>query len=118
MTSRDFAYWLQGYFELFPTASADITLDDGQERCVRRHIDLVCVTEKEPSQLTADIRAALDVGIAMSNAGGKGARAAMTTVIRERLAHYFEHVIDKQHPQPEKAQAAHNPRPGGNRLMC
>jgi len=45
MTSRDFAFWLQGLFELHnPT-----TLDERQTRLIKQHLNLVFIHEIDPS---------------------------------------------------------------------
>jgi hypothetical protein len=46
MTSRDFAYWLQGYFELRPS---DGPLTGEQADLIRRHLALVFAHEIDPS---------------------------------------------------------------------
>jgi hypothetical protein len=50
MTSRDFCYWLQGFFEI---AEADIgkpiTLSDAGIDCIRRHLAMVFKHEIDPS---------------------------------------------------------------------
>jgi len=50
MTSRDFCYWLQGYFELL-SAGHDNTsaLTDEQGACIRKHLAMVFVHEIDPS---------------------------------------------------------------------
>lgn len=45
MTSRDFAYWLQGFFEL---SSAE-TMTKEQTEVVKKHLDLVFFHEIDPS---------------------------------------------------------------------
>jgi hypothetical protein len=45
MTSRDFAYWLQGLFEL----SNPKTLDENQTDLIKRHLNLVFKHEIDPS---------------------------------------------------------------------
>lgn len=45
MTSRDFAFWLQGLFEL----SNPTTLDEKQTELIKRHLDLVFVHEIDPA---------------------------------------------------------------------
>lgn len=48
MTSRDFCYWLQGYFEL---GSHDRNyLGPEQVECIRKHLALVFTHEIDPSQ--------------------------------------------------------------------
>lgn len=55
MTSRDFCYWLQGYFEIQQSNTregvADISprLDDGQIETIRKHLEMVFVHEIDPS---------------------------------------------------------------------
>jgi len=46
MTSRDFAYWLQGFFEIAPNA---ITLSEQQVATVKKHLAMVFVHEIDPS---------------------------------------------------------------------
>lgn len=45
MTSRDFCYWLQGYFEI----SHSPMLNDDQANVVKRHLALVFIHEINPS---------------------------------------------------------------------
>lgn len=45
MTSRDFCYWLQGYFEISGSGSLSVE----QAEVVRRHLALVFVHEIDPS---------------------------------------------------------------------
>jgi hypothetical protein len=104
MTDRDFAYWLQGFFELWDARGIDeYAIDDlsdarvsGVEdnpvtRLIQRHIDLVRTTESNPTLC-----------------------AAVEGIIRATVAAVFHHVIDPQHPNQEAADAAHfGDRPDG-----
>lgn len=45
MTSRDFAFWLQGFFEL----TNQKTLDEKQVDMIKKHLNLVFVHEIDPS---------------------------------------------------------------------
>lgn len=45
MTSRDFAYWLQGFFEITGTNK----IDEGQAEMIKRHLNLVFKHEIDPS---------------------------------------------------------------------
>ncbi len=45
MTSRDFAYWLQGFFEI----SNAQTLNPTQTEMVKKHLNLVFIHEIDPS---------------------------------------------------------------------
>lgn len=47
MTSRDFAYWLQGFFEISGTNA--LTMSAEQVSMVRKHLDLVFAHEIDPS---------------------------------------------------------------------
>ena len=47
MTSRDFCYWLQGYFEI--GGVTDDTLSPEQVNAIRKHLALVFVHEIDPS---------------------------------------------------------------------
>lgn len=55
MTSRDFAYWLQGLFELSDVKS----LDEKQTDLIRRHLSMVFIHEIDPS-FPAEQQEALD----------------------------------------------------------
>lgn len=47
MTSRDFAYWLQGFFEISGTDA--LTMNAEQVSMVKRHLNLVFTHEIDPS---------------------------------------------------------------------
>lgn len=51
MTSRDFCYWLQGYFEIQQSSKDGlrVNLDSGQVDVIRRHLALVFKHEIDPS---------------------------------------------------------------------
>jgi hypothetical protein len=58
MTSRDFCYWLQGFFELGGTEAAQKGLTPAQAECVARHLRLVFAHEIDHVQVAGDPRAA------------------------------------------------------------
>jgi hypothetical protein len=45
MTSRDFAFWLQGYFEI----SNPETINKGEVELIKKHLNLVFKHEIDPS---------------------------------------------------------------------
>ncbi len=45
MTSRDFCYWLQGFFEI----QAPLRMDETQLAAVKRHLAMVFIHEIDPS---------------------------------------------------------------------
>lgn len=49
MTSRDFCYWLQGYFEVVTADSTDIPMTDKQVQMIQKHLALVFKHEIDPS---------------------------------------------------------------------
>jgi hypothetical protein len=57
MTSRDFAFWLQGYFEL---CAPDSAITARQAECIRKHLAMVFVHEIDPSMGTKEHQAKLD----------------------------------------------------------
>lgn len=57
MTSRDFCYWLQGYFEI--QGGAPSALDHEQLECIRKHLAMVFIHEIDPS-FPKEQKAALD----------------------------------------------------------
>lgn len=45
MTSRDFAYWLQGFFEI----SDATTMNEKQTELIKNHLNMVFIHEIDPS---------------------------------------------------------------------
>jgi hypothetical protein len=100
MTPRDFAYWLQGYFEIDAAGTVEnaLTLSAAQRECVLRHAALVYTTHPA-DPLVRSIEAVLE----------KAPEAVPLL-----LSSYFVHVVDPQHPEPAKANAIHHGgKPGG-----
>lgn len=117
MTEQDFCYWLQGYFELLPK-DAPLPLTDRQATLIYKHLDLVRETEgTKKSEFCEWVRTALDIACRVE--GGDG-RAAVTDLIRERLADRFAHVIDPQYPNQSTLNEIHagNKPPGGKIPRC
>lgn len=56
MTSRDFCFWLQGFFEL----GKPISLDAAQTDLVKRHLGLVFLHEIDPSAGGPEVQAKLN----------------------------------------------------------
>lgn len=68
MTSRDFCYWLQGYFEVAEHgrtttggSCAAVTLTNDQVQVVRQHLAMVFKHEIDPSMGDASHQAALNL---------------------------------------------------------
>lgn len=57
MTSRDFVYWLQGFFELCPDAGS---LTVSQTDLVKRHLALVFKHEIDPQAGPPEVQARLN----------------------------------------------------------
>lgn len=49
MTSRDFCYWLQGYFEIEGTGDKPVSLSEEQVNIVKKHLAMVFIHEIDPS---------------------------------------------------------------------
>ena len=49
MTSRDFAFWLQGFMELIKEEDTCPTLNNKQFNCIQKHLSLVFKHEIDPS---------------------------------------------------------------------
>lgn len=53
MTSRDFCYWLQGYFEILdPSGKAPMAVGPAQVEIIRKHLDYVFAHEINPQLIT------------------------------------------------------------------
>lgn len=62
MTSRDFCYWLQGYFEISGASKepGEFDLDATQVELIQRHLALVFIHEIDPSAGPAPIQEKLN----------------------------------------------------------
>jgi hypothetical protein len=49
MTSVEFCYWLQGYFELGEARRLEPGITGEQAKCIQRHLAMVFVHEIDPS---------------------------------------------------------------------
>ncbi len=49
MQSRDFCYWLQGYFEMVAADGHDINPTPGQMKVIQKHLALVFKHEIDPA---------------------------------------------------------------------
>ena len=49
MMSRDFCYWLQGYFEVTSVTRKVDTLTGAQIDCIKNHLNMVFVHDIDPS---------------------------------------------------------------------
>lgn len=60
MTSREFCYWLQGFFELQAAGGATgLVITTGQLQCVQNHLNMVFKHEIDPSLGSAEHQAEL-----------------------------------------------------------
>lgn len=49
MTSRDFCYWLQGYFEIANADNLGVSMTENQVDMIQKHLNLVFKHEIDPS---------------------------------------------------------------------
>lgn len=49
MLARDFAYWLQGFFEINKAGGMSVGLNIGQVTCIENHLNMVFKHEIDPS---------------------------------------------------------------------
>ena len=62
MTSRDFCYWLQGYFEMADVdynQKPKLELNPSQVEMLRNHLKMVFAHEIDPSHGSKDLQASL-----------------------------------------------------------
>ncbi len=73
MTSRDFCYWLQGFFELTERGKDEARpLDSDQVLCIKRHLHMVFKHEIDPSHGDAAHQAILSQAHQGGAAGDAG----------------------------------------------
>lgn len=113
MKSRDFVYWLQGYFEL----AKPVELSTDALILIRRHLDMVKVHEgRNTSSIVSWLDGVLShvpANIDELSLRGAFAVTAPTDLIRDRLADEFIHVIDPSFPlnQQGALSEAHQGKP-------
>lgn len=72
MTSRDFCYWLQGFFEI----SGDIQLSEEQGEIIQNHLAMVFKHEIDPSM--GDLKHQNDLGV-IHNQADHGSVSSVTS---------------------------------------
>lgn len=50
MQSRDFCFWLQGFFEMTQDTADNLSLNSTQVKLIKEHLDLVFRHDTEPVQ--------------------------------------------------------------------
>lgn len=117
MKSRDFCYWLQGYFELSSEREA-MELDARQVDLVKRHLDMVFVHEGKNANPFCHWLQGVFQGY-----GSLGLNQPQVTAVRGRLHDVFKHEIDPSFPASQQGplDEAHQGRPSivdpGNMIM-
>jgi hypothetical protein len=104
----EFAYWLQGYFELSPEGA--IVLSERQIQIIKNHLALVREVDKDNSFTSwlNGILEAIDLGLRIDEKA--------TTKIQERLNNCFQHEIDPTYKgDPQKLAGIHAGKPGSPR---
>ena len=94
MISREFAYWLQGYYEL----AKPTELDEEVTTLVKRHLELVLHWDKAPGDLILWLQGVLAL------TDPKKLDARVTKMIGNRLADIFQHVIDPSYTDDQQQQ--------------
>ena len=85
MTSRDFAYWLQGYFEIAEPKVLDVKATE----LVKRHLGLVFKYEKKPTMnFPIWLNGFLEIG------KPDELNEAVLNIIKKELNSLFKHEID------------------------
>lgn len=108
MTEQDFAYWLQGYFELYIEIENKLPpINDRIKICIEKHIKLVKEAElgkKYPSAFCARILGMLEAG------DGERLSKAIAAALKEK----FEHDIDPKYPNSDQLNQIHGSGPATN----
>lgn len=60
MTSRDFCYWLQGFFEISSENAPALTLSNKQVELIKKHLNLVFVHDIDPKAGNKEVQEKLD----------------------------------------------------------
>lgn len=85
MTSVEFAYWLQGFFEITETKVTELSV--GQVNMINKHLELVFKCDKTPSIFCSWLKGFVE-------ACDKPMKEDKLTIVRLKLHNEFQHVID------------------------
>ena len=85
MLSVEFAYWLQGYFEISTTEIKELSVS--QVEMIHKHLDLVFKCDKTPSAFCLWFKGFLE-------AGDKPMKEKHVLILKAKLQGEFQHVID------------------------
>lgn len=133
MKSTEFAYWLQGFFELNHltegTGLKDLILQKGHYECIQDHINLVKTYESEKVMPFVHWLEGFIAGYLVSSTtddnNAEYTRAVNTTKeIQTRLGNLFAHEIDpsygkeKQEAMNKVHSGARPPRNEDRRIRC
>ncbi len=116
MKSRDFCYWLQGYFELSaPCNSLATDLSVEQSGIVRQHLNMVLIHEGPQANPFCHWLHGFFQGIV-----GQRASEEQVALIQRRLTDVFVHEIDPSFPAKQQADlvTAHGKGAGEFLMNC
>jgi hypothetical protein len=97
MKSNEFAYWLQGWFEI---GEGPLAMSPRQKRLVRDHLDLVFKHEGDSGIAVSGFCQWLD-GV-FTVVGSKQFDTDLLAMVQERLNKEFLHVIDQTYPAEQQ----------------
>lgn len=112
MKSTEFAYWLQGWFEI---GEGPLVMSSRQKQIIRKHLDMVLKHDSSISPFCAWVDGVLTA------LGENDLDAEMLAKVQERLNNQFLHVIDKSYPaeQQKVLNIIHgNDSPGAPKMRC
>ncbi len=95
MTSTEFAYWANGYFEI----SEDVTeINERRLSIIKAHLDLVFKYDKQPSKFIHWLKGFLD------GVNTNSLTPELTDKVKKELYSIFKHEIDPSYTNDPKIQ--------------
>ncbi len=99
MTSRDLAYWLQGFFEIAGDDFKEI--NEKRTTIIKNHLNLVFKYDKTPSSLCYFLKGVFSNDITYLN-------ESVTSMLKSELNNHFKHVIDPSYSSDASFQQEMN----------
>lgn len=106
MNSKDFAYWLQGYFELRTDSTSILT--ETQIKIIKQHLELVKVTDKKLQGFCAWLNTIFELLDTLKLSFNVSFNEELMKILSIKLNEEFKHVIDPTYSAQEVLNKIHS----------
>ena len=120
MNPRDFAFWLQGFYELNISCGKDYQFTVEQIKLILKHIELVKAYMRDRKKIRSGDYTHDKAQFVFWLEGVLAASGSnVYQLVQTRLSHLFEHVIDKEiSGDQDEFNSIHGSAPDGELYRC